>query len=49
MFGSAVPFIMSFSAMAFAAASALVLIRYIRSLDPPETPRAASHQDKFAA
>jgi len=39
MFGSASPYIMSVSMMLFAASSALVLIAFVRSLDPPELPR----------
>lgn len=39
MFGSAAPYIMSVSMMLFAGTSALVLIAFIRSLDPPEQPK----------
>jgi hypothetical protein len=39
MFGSAAPYIMSVSMMLFAASSALVLIAFVRSLDPPELPK----------
>jgi len=39
MFGSAAPYIMSVSMMLFSASSGLVLIAFVRSLDPPELPK----------
>ncbi len=42
MFGAATPYIMSVSMMLFSGASALVLIAFVRSLDPSEQPRYPS-------
>lgn len=39
MLGSAAPYVMWLAATLFAGACALVLIGFIRSLDPPETPK----------
>jgi hypothetical protein len=39
MFGSATPYIMAVTMMLFSGSSALVLMAFVRSLDPPEEPR----------
>ena len=39
MFASAAPYIMSVSMMLFAASSAVALIAFVRTLDPPELPK----------
>ena len=42
MFGSAAPYIMSVTMMLFAGASALILMAFVRSLDPPDDRRDAT-------
>lgn len=39
MFGSAASYIMAATMMLFSGSSALILIAFVRSLDPPEEPR----------
>ena len=48
MFGSAAPYLMSVSMMLFSGASALTLIAFIRSLDPPVLPKDHSTTQQAA-
>lgn len=48
MFGSAAPYIMAVTMMLFSGSSALVLMAFLRSLDPPEEPRDRSMTKRAA-